>query len=40
MNFDRGELVVRDGKGDKDRVTMLPGALRKPLLDHLARVKV
>jgi integron integrase len=39
INFDRGELTIRDGKGGKDRVTMLPGALRKPLLDHLARVK-
>lgn len=28
INFDRGELVVRDGKGGKDRVTMLPGAMK------------
>jgi integron integrase len=40
IHFDRGELTIRDGKGGKDRVTMLPGALRKPLLDHLACVKV
>lgn len=40
LNFDRGELTVRDGKGGKDRVTMLPAALREPLRDHLARVKV
>ena len=40
INFDRDELTIRDGKGGKDRVTMLPAALRKPLLDHLARVKV
>jgi integron integrase len=39
LNFDRGELMVRDGKGGKDRVTMLPAALNGPLLDHLARVK-
>jgi integrase len=39
INFDRGELTVRDGKGGKDRVTMLPGALKGPLLDHLERVK-
>jgi integron integrase len=38
INFDRGELTIRDGKGGKDRMTMLPGAL-KPLLDHLTRVK-
>jgi integron integrase len=39
ISFDRGELVIRDGKGGKDRVTMLPAALRMPLADHLARVK-
>ncbi len=39
LNFDRGELTIRDGKGVKDRVTMLPAALRVPLRDHLARVK-
>ena len=39
LNFDRGELTVRDGKGGKDRVTMLPAALKEPLRDHLARVK-
>jgi integrase len=26
LNFDRGELTIRDGKGGKDRVTMLPAA--------------
>ena len=30
INFDRGELTVRDGKGGKDRVTMLPAALKGP----------
>ena len=39
FNFDRGELTVRDGKGGKDRVTMLPATLKGPLLDHLVRVK-
>jgi integron integrase len=39
LNFDRGELTVRDGKGGKDRVTMLPATLKGPLLDHLVRVK-
>ncbi len=28
LHFDRGELLVRDGKGGKDRVTVLPAALR------------
>lgn len=39
INFDRGELMVRDGKGGKDRVTMLPAALHSPLRDHLTGVK-
>jgi integrase len=34
INFDRGELTIRDGKGGKDRVTMLPGAVREPMLAH------
>jgi integron integrase len=39
LNFDRRELVVRDGKGAQDRVTMLPDSLRGPLQEHLRRVK-
>jgi integron integrase len=39
LNFDRGELTVRDGKGGKDRVTMLPAAIAGSLVEHLARVK-
>jgi integron integrase len=39
VNFDRGELTIRDGKGGKDRVTMLPAAVRKPLSEHLTQVK-
>jgi integron integrase len=39
IHFDRRELTVRDGKGGKDRVTMLPAAVRDPLVDHLQRVK-
>lgn len=39
LDFDRGELLVRDGKGNKDRVTMLPEALRAMLLDHLENVR-
>ncbi len=40
LDFDRGQIVVREGKGDKDRVVMLPSALREPLRTHLARVRV
>lgn len=39
IEFERGELIVRDGKGQKDRVTMLPAMLAEPLHAHLARVK-
>jgi integron integrase len=40
LDFDRNQIVVRDGKGAKDRVTMLPAKLKVPLARHLARVKV
>jgi integron integrase len=33
------QLTVRDGKGGKDRVTMLPTTLEAPLTVHLARIK-
>jgi integron integrase len=39
LDFGRGELTVRRGKGDKDRVTMLPRSLYAPLESHLARVR-
>ena len=35
LNFDRGELTIRDGKGGKDRVTMLPASMKGPLAEHL-----
>jgi len=31
--------VVREGKGNKDRVTMLPASLKKPLAAHLERAR-
>jgi integron integrase len=36
----RNEIRVRSGKGDKDRVTMLPSAVKEPLRRHLERVKL
>ena len=39
VDFAYGQLTVRDGKGGKDRRTMLPAALANPLRDHLARAK-
>ena len=35
LEFTRGEIVVRDGKGGKDRVTMLPRSLTPALESHL-----
>ena len=40
VDFARGEILVREGKGFKDRVTMLPSSLVQPLKLHLERVKV
>jgi integron integrase len=37
LDFDRHVIVVRDGKGGKDRVVMLPRALEQPLREQLAR---
>src|SRR5204863_9492773 len=39
VDFDYGRIIVRDGKGMKDRVTMLPGRLRRSLKEHLAHAK-
>ena len=39
VDFDYQQITVRDGKGGKDRVTMLPAGLREPLRTHLVRVK-
>ena len=39
VDFGYSRIVVRDGKGAKDRVTMLPGRLRRPLKEHLAHAK-
>lgn len=37
LDFDRRVIVVRNGKGGKDRVVMLPRSLEQPLRDQLAR---
>ncbi|MDQ2695160.1 MAG: integron integrase [Pseudomonadota bacterium] len=39
LEFSRREITVRDGKGQRDRVTMLPASLIEPLQRHLHRVK-
>jgi integrase len=39
IDFEQRQIVVRDGKGAKDRVTMLPEAVVEPLQEHLQSVK-
>lgn len=39
VDFDRGEILVREGKGAKDRVTMLPRTLDGPLREQLAKAR-
>jgi len=39
IDFQYAQIVVRDGKGGKDRVTMLPVNLAEPLQRHLLRMK-
>ena len=39
VEFSRGEILVREGKGFKDRVTMLPAAVAVPLKAHLNQVR-
>jgi integron integrase len=39
IDFVYQQIIVRDGKGEKDRVTVLPQTLIEPLKHHLARVK-
>ncbi|MDP9008339.1 MAG: integron integrase [Pseudomonadota bacterium] len=36
--IERGELIVRDAKGGKDRVTVLPTSVVEPLRVHLAKL--
>ena len=40
VDFERHQIMVRAGKGNKDRVTMLPESLRAGLLAQLERVRV
>jgi integron integrase len=39
IEFEYNQIIVRDGKGQKDRVTVLPNSLKEPLRQHLAKVK-
>jgi integron integrase len=39
VDFTSNQIVVRGGKGDKDRITMLPAMAKTALRDHLAAVR-
>ena len=39
VDFEKHQIVIRDGKGMKDRVTMLPESLARDLAVHLEGVK-
>jgi site-specific recombinase XerD len=39
IDFGAGLILVRSSKGDKDRSTILPGAVRETLQQHLTEVK-
>jgi integron integrase len=39
IDFDRNQITVREGKGNKDRLTMLPAAVKEPLARHLEDVR-
>lgn len=39
VDLERGQLQVHSGKGDKDRITVLPDALRGPLAAHIERLR-
>ena len=39
MDFEYYQIIVRDGKGEQDRGTILPTSLFEPLQNHLSEVK-
>jgi integron integrase len=40
LDFEQNQVIVRDGKGQIDRLTMMPEHLRPFLQTHLKRVKI
>ncbi|WP_177528184.1 tyrosine-type recombinase/integrase [uncultured Treponema sp.] len=39
IDFGQNEIIIKRGKGDKDRCTMLPGALKTEIKDQMEKVK-
>ena len=40
IDFDYEKIIVRNGKGGKDRATVLPSTLIKPLISHLDETRI
>jgi integron integrase len=40
VQFEQGIVIVRQGKGGKDRVSVLPESLRAPLMEHRERLRL
>ena len=40
IDFAQHQIMVRSGKGDKDRITMLPDTVKPALMNHLTGVQV
>ncbi len=40
LDFKMNEIIVRDGKGEKDRITLFPESVQPNLCEHLERVKI
>ena len=40
IDFSYNQIFIRSGKGEKDRVTMLPTSLKEPLRKHMLTVKL
>ncbi len=40
LHLKQHQIIVRDGKGGRDRVTMLPSVLDSPLEQHLAKIRL
>lgn len=39
IDFEQQQIIVRAGKGNKDRTTILPEPLQQPLKQHLQQIK-
>ncbi len=40
LDFNRNEITIRSGKGDKDRIVMLPRTLKSRLKQHLKAIRL